>query len=213
MFKHLFASMKDMLSETLAEYPSATPDRRRELAQKLRSLKSISDECIEEWLLFEEQLAPALEHNGIQSQTGELIDPLDPDFAGKRSDRFIRAQGYYKLHMFDEAIDDLKEIVQGQPDFNLARGYLAMAYYMKGEVKESYAQFHLLSRLTDNLKLRAISYNAMGCIHARQQNLDKAGEYFDLAYRTDPVSVQPLLELGVCEERKGGLSFAFSSRG
>lgn len=211
MFKHLFASMNDMLHETMLEYPSASPSKKKELQEKLRSLKDMSDSCIEEWLLFEEKLGQFMRQNEISSLYAGGMDPLDPEFAGKRNDLFIRGQGYYKLHMFDEAISSFGEQLRQQPDFNLARIYLAMSYLQKGEEAESYTHFHFLSQLTDNLQMRAISYNAMGCIQVLKRNTEKACEFFNLAYRTDPSSVQPLLDLGVCCEKKGGLQFAFAS--
>lgn len=49
MFKHLFASMNDMLDEVMSQYPSASGSKKRELHEKLRALKAMSDDCIEEW--------------------------------------------------------------------------------------------------------------------------------------------------------------------
>jgi hypothetical protein len=43
--------------------------------------------------------------------------------------------------------------------------------------------------------MKAISYNAMGCIQAENQNMDKALEYFRLAHSADPTSVEPVLNL------------------
>ncbi|KPV55354.1 tetratricopeptide repeat protein [Paenibacillus sp. A3] len=208
MFKHLFASMNEMLDEVISQYPSSQGAARRELQEKLRALKAMSDACIEEWLQFEEKWSKLISIAGI-SLNGIGADPLDPEFSGKRTDLFIRGQGYYKLHMFDRAIAEFDELIRLQPDFNLARIYLAMSYLRKGEAGESYLHFQFLSRLTENMQLKAISFNAMGCIQAQLHNMDKACELFNMAYRTDPSSVQPLLDLGVCCEKKGGLQFVF----
>lgn len=210
MFKHLFASMNEMLDEVMADYPSSSGVKRKELQGKLRALKTLSDECIELWLLFEEKMGRTMQMIGATFM-GSEPDLLDPEFSGKRTDIFIRGQGYYKLHMFDQAIHEFTELVNREPDFNLARIYLAMSYFRKGEKEESYAHFHFLSQLTDNHQMRAISYNAMGCIQAQQSNLDKAFELFNLAYRIDPSSVQPLLDLGICREKKGGLQFSLAT--
>lgn len=207
MFKHLFASMNEMLDDVISEYPSSTGSQRKQLQEKLRALRVMSDACIEEWMLFEEKLGKLMSVPGV-SLGGS--DPLDPEFSGKRTDWFIRGQGYYKLHMFDEAIHEFDTLVKHQPDFNLARIYLAMSYLRKGESNESYTHFHFLTQLTENLQMKAISYNAMGCIQVEQRNMEKACEFFNMAYRTDPASVQPLLDLGVCCEKKGGLHFAFA---
>lgn len=199
--------MNEMLDDVISEYPSSTGDKRKQLQEKLRALKVMSDACIEEWMLFEEKLGKLMSVPGV-SFGGS--DPLDPEFSGKRTDCFIRGQGYYKLHMFDEAIHEFNKLVKLQPDFNLARIYLAMSFLRKGETNESYTHFHFLAQLTENLQMKAISYNAMGCIQARQRNMEKACELFNMAYRTDPASVQPLLDLGVCCEKKGRLQFAFA---
>lgn len=209
MFKHLFASMNEMLDEVMSEYPSSTVAKEKELKEKLRALKALSDGCIEEWLLFEEKLGKMMQAAGIVTLL-DGGDPLDPEFAAKRSDLFVRGQGYYKLHMYREAIDQFAELLNSQPDFTLARIYLAMAYFHQGHTEDSYSHFQFLSQLTENLKLKAISLNAMGCIQVKQNNLEKACELFNLAYRTDPSSVEPLIDLGVCSEKQGGLYFSFA---
>lgn len=210
MFKHLFASMNELLDEVMSQYPSAGGNKRRELQEKWQALKTMSDQCIEEWLLFEEKMGKFVQKHGAS------IAPHDPAAAeqetiGRKNDRFVRGQGYYKLHMFHEAIDAFKELVKRQPDFNLARMYLAMSYLQHGEPDESYYHFQLLSRLSENIQIKAIAYNAMGCIQAGKRNMDKALEYFNMAYRNDPASMEPLIEAGLCREWKGGLQFPFQS--
>jgi tetratricopeptide (TPR) repeat protein len=208
MFKHLFASMNEMLDEVTAHYPAAAGIHKRELQEKLRALKSMSDTFIEEWLLFEEKLGAFYQLYPPADST----DPLDPELGNQRSDEFIRGQGYYKLLMFEEAIREFTGIVGNQPDFTLARIYLAMSFLRKGDVSESYSHFYFLSQLTENIQMKAISYNAMGCIQIQQNNMDKAIEYFNLAFHTDPHSVEPLMEMGLCCEKKGELHFFPPSR-
>lgn len=204
MFKHLFASMNEMLDEVTSQYATATGVRKKQLQEKLKALKAMSDTFIEEWLLFEEKLAAFHQQHHPAPLTN---DYTDPEMVGKRSDAFSKGQGYYKLLMFDEAIREFSEMVHKQPDFTLARMYLAMSYLRKGDIAESYSHFHFLSQLTENNQMRAISYNAMGCIQAHHSNMDKAFEYFNLAFQTDPTSVQPLMEMGLCAEKKGQLQF------
>jgi tetratricopeptide (TPR) repeat protein len=75
------------------------------------------------------------------------------------------------------------------PDFLLARMYLAMGYLRLGEDGDAYRHFQLILPLTDNKQLQAISYNALGCIQVKKQNMQKALEYFQLAYQADPASL------------------------
>jgi tetratricopeptide (TPR) repeat protein len=204
MFKHIFDSMNEMLDEVVEQYAAASGEQRKELQEKLYTIKSLSDVCIEEWLSFEEKLA------GFYKQCNQKqssIDLLDPELNGKRSDQFLKGQGFYKLLMYDEAIREFSDMIVRQPDFTLARIYLAMSLLNKGEMAESYSQFHFLSQLTEHQQIKAISYNALGCIQILQQNADKALEYFSLAYQSDPYSVNPLVEMGVCREKNGQLQY------
>ncbi|MDF2961768.1 MAG: repeat-containing protein [Paenibacillus sp.] len=203
MFKQLFASMNEMLDEVRDQYAAASGSKKKELQEKLHTLKAMSDTCIEEWLLFEEKLASFYQ----MQQPVPVSGIVDPELDGKRSDAFLKGQGFYKLLMYEEAIREFVAIVNKQPDFTLARIYLAMSYLHKGEMAESYSQFHFLSRLTENNQMKAISYSVMGCIQIRYRNMDKAFEYFALAYHSDPKSVEPLVDMGLCSEIKGKLYF------
>ncbi|OXM88033.1 hypothetical protein [Paenibacillus rigui] len=207
MFKHLFASMNEMLGEVSAQYATAKGSDKKELQEKLQALKAMSDTFIEEWLLFEEKLAAFYQtHHPLFADSVQ-----DPELAGKHSEDFARGQGFYKLLMFDEAIKEFSTLVRHDPEFTLARVYLAMSYLRNGEETESYSHFHFLSQITNNNQMKAISFNAMGCIQAYKHNMDKALEYFNMAFRSDPSSVQPLVESGVCCcSKKGELQFFHS---
>ncbi|SDW29569.1 tetratricopeptide repeat protein [Paenibacillus sp. CF384] len=57
MFKHVFATMQEMLEEIIIHYPHANGAQRKQLDDQLSSLKQFSDTFIEEWLQFEEKMA------------------------------------------------------------------------------------------------------------------------------------------------------------
>ncbi|RAP76351.1 tetratricopeptide repeat protein [Paenibacillus montanisoli] len=57
MFKHVFATMQEMLQEIIIHYPHANDAQRKQLDDQLSSLKQFSDTFIEEWLQFEEKMA------------------------------------------------------------------------------------------------------------------------------------------------------------
>ncbi|SFS80728.1 hypothetical protein [Paenibacillus sp. BC26] len=57
MFKHVFATMQEMLEEIIIHYPHANGAQRKQLDEQLSSLKQFSDTFIEEWLQFEEKMA------------------------------------------------------------------------------------------------------------------------------------------------------------
>ncbi|OAS14026.1 tetratricopeptide repeat protein [Paenibacillus oryzisoli] len=195
MFKHLFSTMNEVLEEIQKEYPNSDVEKKAELDEQLQVLKTMSDEFIEAWLLFEEKLGKFYGAAPI-SPTQTLHDELlELDMSGKQTEEFMRGQGYYKLFMYDQAIKEFEVLIQRQPDFLLARVYLAMGHLRKGEFGDAYQHFKFLLPLTENSKMKAISYNAMGCIQVQNQNLEKAFEYFQKAYHTDPSFMEPLINL------------------
>jgi tetratricopeptide (TPR) repeat protein len=184
--------MNEVLDEIAKDYPLATGDKKAKLDEKLQVLKAMSDEFIESWLLFEEKMGSVLSPEADPSKWlhNNLLELESP---AKQSEQFARGQGYYKLLMYDLAIREFEDLVRREPDFLLARIYLAMAYLRCGETADAYRHFQFLLPLTDNNTIKAISYNAMGCIQMHNQNMAKACEYFKKAYASSPECVEPLL--------------------
>lgn len=202
MFKQLFATMNELLDEVITQYPLASGSKKKELDEKLTVLKTMSDGCIEEWLLFEEKLGEILDGKPAMNTVALPEAKVSSDSAKERSEgSFSKGQGFYKLSMFDEAILEFEGVVRLQPDFLLARIYLAMSFLRAGEYGDAYRHFQFLIPLTDNRKLKAISYNAMGCIQAEKNNMDVAYEYFKMAQSTDPTCVEPGLNLNLWTKR------------
>jgi tetratricopeptide (TPR) repeat protein len=73
------------------------------------------------------------------------------------------------------------------------------------EYAAAYRYFHRLLTLTDDRRIKAVSYNAMGCIHAVASDLDKACELFRLAHETDPTLPDPLQNLSACLKSDGAV--------
>jgi tetratricopeptide (TPR) repeat protein len=196
MFKHLFETMNEVLDEVSKQYPHANKAQRNKLDEQLQVLKTMSDEFIENWLAFEEKLRmfymtkSQAYHNANQTKSHApkaISDPtFDYDGLEVQSIEFDRGQGYYKLCMFDEAIHHFETVIKANPDSMLARTYLAMGHLRKGDYLEAARQFQFIIPLTDNAKIKAISYNIMGCIQYEKRNMEKAVEYFTKAYHFDP---------------------------
>ncbi len=229
MFKQLFASMNGALDDILSRLPSSSGKERKDLEERLSVLKAMSDTCIEEWLLFEEKMGllsegksdggsdasmdfPAAKSGlgtGTAAPAGFLTEPAKQKTAPVTHLKkphslasFSKGQGFYKLSMYKQAVEELERVVETQPDDLLARMYLAMAYFHSEEFAEAYRHFQIVVPLTDDLKMKAISYNAMGCIQAERQNLDKALELFRLAHSADPASIEPVLTPAHWDKRK-----------
>jgi tetratricopeptide (TPR) repeat protein len=188
IFEQLFTTMKELLTEIAMHYGSATEQEKVHLDDQLASLKNMSDQYMEQWLDFEEKLSQFYAENNkeVYAPAKQVDKKLDKKAFIHKEAGFEKAQGFYKLYMFKHAVKELEELIKQQPDDVLARMYLAMGYLRLGEDGDAYPLFQMILPLTENNQLKAISYNAMGCIQVKKQNMQKAMEYFQLAYQSDP---------------------------
>ncbi|PYI54882.1 tetratricopeptide repeat protein [Paenibacillus flagellatus] len=205
MLKQLFASMHDVLDECIKQYPSADVMRKQDLHKKLEVLKTMSDSFIEEWLNFEEKMSRFLETvpKGIDWNGFPADLSGQPPETSLSSESFKKGQGYFQLLMYDNAIREFEKVVKQHPDFMLGRLYLAMGHMRKGNDAEAYRHFRFITSLTDHAQMKAISFNAMGCIQAKNANLEQAQQLFKLAYMADPTCVEPMINMGICMSHNG----------
>ncbi|WP_028593566.1 tetratricopeptide repeat protein [Paenibacillus assamensis] len=217
MLQHMFATMNDQLDDILKHYPKAKGQIREELNQQIQLLTSMSDHFLEEWLRFEEKLALLRkqnegEHNSqsnsltsivSQKQTSTSVQKsmLDLDY----SDPFQRGQGYFTLLMYHQAANHFEEAALQQPERLLARAYLGLSYLHLGRKQEACRHFHFIIPLTEDAMLKALAYNALGCIQAMDRNTEKAQHYFHQAHVADPTIPEPIANLQVCLDNQGCL--------
>ncbi|WP_246021654.1 tetratricopeptide repeat protein [Paenibacillus zeisoli] len=201
MFQHVFAEMNHMLEEIAEMYPIAKGSQKQELGKKWQMLKAMSDGIIEEWLSFEERMSDVRKSWGLTDSVQQVELPE------MKSGTFIKGQGYYKLKMYSHAAEQFKRTTEEFQDSLLARIYLAMSYLNMNDTREAGRHFQWVLPLTDNKRLRSIIYNALGCIEATHDHMDKAQEYFTLAHHIDPTFIEPLNNLDVCQQKRGSLQF------
>jgi tetratricopeptide (TPR) repeat protein len=188
-----FASLHETLDDLILRYPEATGEERGRMQEQWNKLKSLSDETVESWLQFEDKLAlfREIEQQGAIVQKPEIL--LGP---------FLKGQGYFKLHMFSQAAEQLEDTVRTYPDMLAARLYLAMSRMHLKEWDEAQRHFRLVAALTDESKLAAIAYNALGCIQAVFAHLDGGRS----------ILRRPQQELGMLPQRRGRAAFAIRQR-
>ncbi|MEI2399451.1 hypothetical protein [Paenibacillus phytohabitans] len=205
MFQHLFAEMNKMLQEISADYPTAEGARRNDLLSKYNMLHRISDDVMDEWLAFAEKLSQFRDQADFQPQPEQEIPEEEaPELA---MDAFVRGQGYYKLLMYRKCIEQFKEVTARHPDSLAARLYLAMAYLQEGEGETAWGHLNHMLGLIRETKLKAMIYNALGCIRASQERFKEASELFSLSLLHDPALPEPNINLEVCRKRGGKLQF------
>jgi tetratricopeptide (TPR) repeat protein len=204
MFQHVFAEMNDMLDEISQHYPMAHGMQKQTLHQKWNLLKHMSDGIIEEWLCFEEKMG---ELRQIWNNPDEVFDFEHPDHM-LNNDHFIKGQGYYKLLMYNQALEQFQQVIIQHPEGNfLAVTYLAMCYHHLQLIDKAVEQFHLALKVTVNLRLQAIIYNALGCIEGNRGAGGKAREYFKKSHHSDPSLPEPVANLEACLNDSGQLQF------
>lgn len=202
MFQHLFAEMNKMLQEIQADYPTAEGARRNELLSKYNMLHRISDHVMDEWLVFAEKLSEFREQSDVHAQPEELPVQEAPELS---MDAFVRGQGYYKLLMYRKCIEQFSEVTARHPDSLAARLYLAMAYLQEGDGDTAWDHLHHMLGLIRESKLKAMIFNALGCIRASQERFHEASELFGLSLLHDPALPEPNVNLEVCRRRGGKL--------
>ncbi|MFS1512384.1 tetratricopeptide repeat protein [Chengkuizengella sp. SCS-71B] len=188
MFRELFDSMNQVLDEIMIEYSTATDDKKRELNEQVKALKEISNTFIEEWLQFEEKMDNFNEvHLDLPKPSLSITPKKESSFIQEiNSDYFQKGLGYFKLLMYHQAVEYFNKTVIENPEFLLTRVFLALSYLEIGEKNEAYNHFQFLTSVSENDKINAISYNAMGCIQMFRKNVEKAEEYFNMAKKIDP---------------------------
>jgi tetratricopeptide (TPR) repeat protein len=203
MIRQWFLTMNEMLDDLIVRYPHASGEEMTRMLEQWNMLKSLSDDIIESWLQFEDKMAS---FRDLQQQ-GTVV----PDEPQTFLDPFIKGQGYFKLQMFAKATEKLQEAVTVYPDFIAARLFLAMSLMHLQDWNEAQRHFQLIVAVTEENKLQAIAYNALGCIQAVHAHLEKAQSYFRKALEADPSFKDPQRNLESCRQGAGQLQLQFGS--
>lgn len=230
MLKEMFTSMHELLDYITVHFESADDDEREQYCLQLQQLKENNDLCLDQWISFEDKLTHFFdEYQDVveletESYYGQLqmnhdaaatvptacneCDLYTPEAAQTLLDH---AQGYYKLFMFHEAARLLHTILEIGPECNMARLYYGMTLLHLQNWNEAQRQFQLLTVLSDYPKWLALSYNALGCIHAIKLNMNEAETLFRKAYQIYPQFEDSLKNLQSCIEMPEQLSLYFGS--
>lgn len=208
MFQHVFAEMNDMLDEIIKSYPSAKGLDKQELQQKWNLLKRMSDGVLDEWLMFEEKMSQ------LREQELEKPASLEPEQEAVTTlpelhlECFSRGQGYFKLQMYPQAIDQFSRVVYDYPESALARFYLALAHLNLEQLFDSEVHLQQIMLLNGSARLKGLVCNVMGCIQAKLSNPEAACSLFAQALQHDPTLTEPLYNMEACRLNRGKLQYA-----
>jgi tetratricopeptide (TPR) repeat protein len=203
MIRQWFATMNDKLDDLILRYPHASGEEKNRLQQQWDMLKTLSDDIIESWLQFEDKMAL---YRNLQQQPVHTDEPHSPLL-----ESFVKGQGYFKLQMFKQASEQMEEAIALYPDFIGARIFLAMSRMHLKEWNEAQRHFQLIAAISEDCRLQAIAYNALGCIQAIYAHLEQAQCFFHKALEVDPAFGDPKLNLESVQKGKDQLQLQFGS--
>ncbi|WEK55733.1 MAG: hypothetical protein P0Y55_06720 [Candidatus Cohnella colombiensis] len=202
MIQQWFATMNEMLDDLIIRYPDATGEERKQLADEWNVLKTLSDVMIESWLQLEDKMGVYRE---MQQQ--QNVNEPNEQFCHP----FLKGHGYFRLQMFSQASQHLEEVVHRYPDFISARLFLALSQMHLQQWATAQHHLQLVVAVTDDNKLQAIAFNALGCIQAIYARLDYACGYFRKALEYEPAFEDAHSNLESCQQGKEQLELQFCS--
>lgn len=207
VIRHWFAVLHSALDELIGRYLHASEKEKDELKGEWTRLKALSDEVLEHWLKLEDKLASFLE---MAEQEAHTAVPAPPVPELQLAD-FRKGQGYFKLQMYPQAAEHLEKTVRAQPDLLSARLYLGMSRMHLKEWGEAQHEFRVIAALAEDARLKAVALNALGCIHAVQEEMDEARQCFLDALEADPTYDDPRENLALCQKGGATLKLQFGS--
>lgn len=166
-------------------------DMERELDQELNEL---SDEVAEK-ILAE-----------IKKQTGQLnqsASGMVSYLSGDAARSFRKGQGYYHLFMYPQAAQHFQEVVQLDPDLEIARMFLGFSEMMSGNWEEADRHFQLIGKTSSHGIIRATALNAQGCLLAGLHQWEQALTCFDRAISAYPKLKDPIYNKALVNMMQG----------
>jgi len=207
--KHLFCSLMERL-DGLEEKWIVSNKQKEAVLKEIGELRQISDEILDSWLMFEERLSEfhkevELDDKHIPDEVADKIlkeikktaqpkpaSSIVSYLSGDVARIFRKGQGYYSLLMYPHASKHFKEVVQLEPDLEVARMFLAFSEMMSGSWDEADRHFQLLTNTTDQKILKATALNARGCMLAAYGKWDQALHQFERSIEIYPKLKDPI---------------------
>ncbi|MBE0343868.1 tetratricopeptide repeat protein, partial [Paenibacillus sp. 28ISP30-2] len=106
-----------------------------------------------------------------------------------------------------EAIRQFEQVLQHFPNSWQSQMYMGMAYFQLEDTAEAVRHFQKVLHLTDQPGLKAVIYNALGCLMAKQADVEEAQKCFALAHQFDPALPEPLHNMEACLSGAGMLRY------
>jgi tetratricopeptide (TPR) repeat protein len=217
-FEQLFRALERIENQLAA----ADHEQKKLLREELMALRSISDRFVEKWLAFEEKIADLTDFFDLENDPMQPPLPSVPSgkpaaklqevpftgtytspFADKQDEAIFRSfrkgLGYFDLLMYPDAIRELERAVALDGDFAMARLYLALGYFGKGEFDKSAQQLNLVAVGQKDPLILSVVHNTFGQIYAARSEYGRAAQEFKQAASYSPDFTDAYFNLGVCQ--------------
>ncbi|RXT13947.1 tetratricopeptide repeat protein [Ammoniphilus sp. CFH 90114] len=216
LVKHLFCSLMERLDGIEKDWSETNSSSVQEkLIQEVMELRKVSDDILDQWLIFEERMTKLqsrvqgfqVNSNNLDMEIAEMSDEVaekifkeimnlehkptnKPEMvsvlSGYAAHAFRKGQGYYNLLMYGQAAEHFREVLDEDPELDVARLYLGFSHMMNGEWEEAENQLRFVSRTTENRLLKATALNAYGSLLAGFGNSELALFQFEGAIEAYP---------------------------
>ncbi|ANS74828.1 hypothetical protein AWM70_09670 [Paenibacillus yonginensis] len=201
MFEHIFAEMNSALDDIARRYPEAEGEQKEALGMKWKLLKQMSDGIIEEWMSFEEKMGE------IRRKCGDFEAQDQLKIVELGGGPFLKGQGYFTLKMYKQASEHFEQASSLYPDNPLPLLFLAVCRVHLNDRENAAGYLNYIFTHGKDKKLKAICCNALGCLAAMDNRVEKARGFFLTAYKLDPSLPEPLANLEACMENRGTYQF------
>ncbi|MGG1659690.1 tetratricopeptide repeat protein [Brevibacillus sp. NRS-1366] len=111
---------------------------------------------------------------------------------------FRKGEGFYHLRMYQDAKKCFAALVNESPDWESGRLYYAYSLLFCEEPETALREFRLLSRSASSPAVVAISYNAIGCILAEEEQWLEAAQAFRASLEIKSDQIEAKYNLALC---------------
>lgn len=192
------------------KWQGASESEKLQLADQLFELRKVSDRVVDLWLQFEEKLSNVIrEIKTTEAQkdkvsakdvTGDLQEEENP---GSYTHMFRKGEGFYHLRLYQDAKRCFADLLQDSPDWESGRLYYAYSLLFCDEKEAAMKEFRLLGKSASSPKIVGISYNAIGCILAEEEQWLEAAQAFKTALAVQPGQRDAQFNLALCYLKDG----------
>ncbi|GAB6933100.1 hypothetical protein JCM14719A_14530 [Calditerricola satsumensis] len=208
-----FDAMLEALGRIERAWATGDPAKRARLAEELAALRALNDRIVDRWLEVEEALSllegavkgathpaaqgakaqapPAAPHPG-KAKGAHPANGIAPNGSPEEREGqqpwFRQGLGYFNLFMFDQAEACFRRAVAEHPDETVIRLFLACTLLYTGAWAEAAERFAELLRAPD-AKIRAVSWNGLGCLAGMRGQYREARDCFRNALRCQDTPV------------------------